>query len=80
MELLRIVHADESVGVYGHLAHNGALAKVGDTVEEGQHIGFSGNSGASSGPHLHFHVMICCASLGWCGVEIAFKEQQQQEL
>lgn len=40
---------------YQHL--NKQLVKVGDTVEMGQVIAESGNTGIGSGPHLHFTVM-----------------------
>jgi len=30
--------------------------KIGDRVEVGQYLGKTGNSGSSSGPHIHFHV------------------------
>jgi murein DD-endopeptidase len=42
--------------VYAHLQPGGLLVKVGDKVRKGQVIGYLGNSGASDGPHLHFHV------------------------
>ncbi len=70
-----IVHSDESVGVYGHLANKGVFVEPGDHVEEGQKIALSGNSGASSGPHLHFHVAICNVTLGWVGIKISFRGQ-----
>jgi murein DD-endopeptidase MepM/ murein hydrolase activator NlpD len=38
--------------IYAHLSK--ALVKSGDKVTKGQHIGESGNTGNSSGPHLHF--------------------------
>lgn len=41
--------------LYGHLDHVDVM--VGDVVQAGQRIGLSGNSGNSSGPHLHFGVM-----------------------
>jgi len=40
--------------IYAHLSK--ALAKPGDKVVAGQNIGKSGNTGNSSGPHLHFEM------------------------
>jgi len=40
--------------VYGHLST--IAVSVGDTVNGGQNIGVSGNTGCSSAPHLHFQV------------------------
>jgi len=44
------------VGQYVHL-QAGILVKVGDVVQRGQRLGFNGNSGCSTGPHLHFQVL-----------------------
>lgn len=48
-----VEHDDGTVMVYVHLTRNGALVEVGDRVEQGQPIGLSGDSGCSSGPHVH---------------------------
>jgi murein DD-endopeptidase MepM/ murein hydrolase activator NlpD len=53
-----IQHSDESYAWYFHLAQDGVLVNVGDTVLKGQHIGFSGNTGYSAFPHLHVEVVI----------------------
>lgn len=51
-----IYHSDGTFGQYVHLKQNGSLVSVGEAVEAGQKIGISGNTGWSSGPHLHFMV------------------------
>jgi len=40
--------------IYAHLSK--LDVKAGDVVKEGQRIGASGNTGNSSGPHLHFEM------------------------
>jgi murein DD-endopeptidase MepM/ murein hydrolase activator NlpD len=52
-----VVEIDHGFGyktVYAHLSV--ALVKTGDSVIRGQNIAKSGNSGLSSGPHLHYEV------------------------
>ncbi len=51
-----ILHDDGTTGEYYHLAQNGVVVEPGDWVSQGQAIGFSGNTGNSNVPHLHFGV------------------------
>lgn len=53
-----IEHDDGTLAVYAHLDHKGAAIKVGDKIQVGKLIGYSGNTGYTSGPHLHFEVFI----------------------
>ncbi|QOW25858.1 M23 family metallopeptidase [Lysobacter sp. H23M47] len=56
--LVRILHDDGSMAVYAHLQRGGAVVAQGQRVRTGQHIGWSGNTGFSTGPHLHFAVQV----------------------
>lgn len=53
-----LYHQDGTFSRYDHLKQNGALVKEGDSVNENQLIGYSGNVGFSNGPHLHFMAYI----------------------
>ncbi len=52
-----IQHADGSIAQYWHLLQNGVTVKVGDEVKRGQLIGYSGNTGYTAFPHLHFQII-----------------------
>jgi hypothetical protein len=52
-----IRHLDGSLAQYWHLEKNGVLVKDGDLVTKGQAIGYSGNTGYSAFPHLHFQII-----------------------
>jgi murein DD-endopeptidase MepM/ murein hydrolase activator NlpD len=49
-------HRDGTIGEYKYVKKDGAAVKVGDSVHKGQFIGYSGNIGFSTIPHLHFVV------------------------
>lgn len=56
--IIRIMHDDGSHAVYAHLNWNSIRVRPGDRVERGQYIADSGNTGFTSGPHLHFAVVV----------------------
>jgi len=56
--LIRILHGDGTMAVYAHLKLEGVLVRVGQRVHAGQQIGLSGNTGFTTGPHLHFAVQV----------------------
>lgn len=52
--LIVINHGNGYETYYGHLSNVGVVP--GQVVNQGQYIGSSGNTGRSSGPHLHFEI------------------------
>jgi murein DD-endopeptidase MepM/ murein hydrolase activator NlpD len=53
--LVVVAHSDYTMASYGHLLP-GLSVSAGDSVREGQQLGFSGRTGFAGQPHLHFHV------------------------
>ncbi len=53
---VRIDHGSNRITVYGHCSK--ILVSKGDKVYQGQHIANVGNTGRSTGPHVHFEVRI----------------------
>jgi hypothetical protein len=53
---VKINHGNYIATVYGHLVR--FIVNVGQNVTKGQVIGYEGSTGASTGPHLHFMVVV----------------------
>ena len=50
--VLRLTHDDGYISFFAHL--NSIAVRTGDRVQQGETIAYSGNTGWSTGPHLHF--------------------------
>ena len=55
--VVRILHDDGTYAIYAHLNTNTIRVQPGDRVSRGDYIADSGNTGFTSGPHLHFAVV-----------------------
>lgn len=55
---LRLRHDDGTMTLYAHLHTDSLLVKKGNRVRAGQRVAASGNTGYSSGPHLHLAVQV----------------------
>lgn len=55
--VVRILHDDGTYAIYAHLNTNSIRVRPGDRVRRGDYIADSGNTGFTSGPHLHFAVV-----------------------
>lgn len=53
-----IQHSDGNYTIYAHLASESINVEVGDSVKQGQVIAKVGNSGSSTGAHLHYEVRV----------------------
>lgn len=63
-EYIRTYHPELNVCFfYGHLAER--RVQTGNSVKQGQLLGYSGNTGNSTGPHLHFEVRLMTPSGGY---------------
>lgn len=74
-----IQHVIEGVEFQTYYWHLSKIAKnprtgkdfaIGDQIEQGETLGYAGNTGCSTGPHLHFSVSrqgFAVDPFGWCG-------------
>ncbi|HEX6740893.1 MAG TPA: M23 family metallopeptidase [Sphingomicrobium sp.] len=54
-QLVKIVHTGGLATMYGHMSR--IVAHSGESVRQGQVIGYVGSTGLSTGPHLHYEVL-----------------------
>jgi murein DD-endopeptidase MepM/ murein hydrolase activator NlpD len=54
---VQVLHGDGTTAVYAHLQLDTVRVRPGQHVERGEYIANSGNTGFSTGPHLHFVVL-----------------------
>lgn len=67
-----IMHGDGTFADYSHLKKGGVAVEVGQRVQSGQLIGYSGNTGFSTGPHLHFIVKKVKRGGGFISIPVKF--------
>ncbi len=82
--MLTVVHAYGFKSVYGHLAR--FAAKPGEFVKKGQLVAFSGNTGMTAGPHLHYEVrfmgepMNPAPFIGWNYTNFAYLFEKENKI
>lgn len=61
---VKISHENGRSTLYAHLGREISVI-VGESIDGGQAIGYSGNTGNSTGPHLHFEIRECPGADGY---------------
>jgi hypothetical protein len=74
-----MVLGEGGVAFYAHLRKGSVTVRVGQKIVEGDIIGRVGNSGNTTMPHLHFHVMDGADPLTAVGVACAFRGYERLE-
>jgi murein DD-endopeptidase MepM/ murein hydrolase activator NlpD len=73
-----IRHEDGTLGHYCHLQKGGVVVHPGDIVKTGQIIAHSGDTGFSTGAHLHFCVFMTKDGMHRVSIPVKFRDEQGQ--
>jgi murein DD-endopeptidase MepM/ murein hydrolase activator NlpD len=76
--LVTVRHVDGTYGEYVHLDAGGSVVREGEPVWTGQLLAYSGNTGFTSEPHLHFMVWKATADGRFASVPIRFDDGTDQ--
>lgn len=75
-----IDHLNGEYSFLAHLKKGSIIVAVGDMVVKGQEIGKAGNSGNSTGPHLHYHLQNTPNYLDGIGLPAQFKNYYEDDV
>lgn len=67
-----VEHTEGEFGLYAHLVRGSVTVAPGDHVTRGQVLGRCGHSGASTEPHLHFHLQDSADLFSGMGLPVRF--------
>ncbi len=72
---VRVLHDDGSMALYAHLAPGSIAVRPGEQVSAGSFLAASGDTGFSTGPHLHFAVQLNTPG-GIVSIPLVFRSPQ----
>jgi len=73
---ITIKHSDGTYAKYVHLKKGGVKVHLGQKIKRGEFIGYSGNTGFTNGPHLHFVVFKAKDYKSRTPIAVKFKTKQ----
>lgn len=77
---IMIDHLKGECSMLAHLKKGAIIVSIGDTVVKDQEVGESGNSGNSTGPHLHYHLQNTPDLLEGIGLPGQFRNYSEDDI
>lgn len=76
--LVKILHDDGTIMQYLHFKQNGIKVRPGQKIKKGEYIGFSGNVGWSTAPHLHIDLYLIDKTNNYQTIKTKFKTNKDE--